>query len=99
MDAVEQAKLYAEAWETWGPEKQMDMLIEEMAELTQAILKARRNGVIFSHDVFEEIADVGICMGQVEQQIKRIGKFPQVLKMEEDKLIRLRNRLIEEGES
>ena len=99
MDRIEQAKLYAEAWETWGPQKQIDMLIEEMAELTQALLKARRQGAIFSNDVYEEIADVGICMGQIEQEINRSGLFKIVLKVEEEKLLRLRDRLIQEGES
>lgn len=98
MDPVEQVTLYAEAWETWGPEKQMDMLIEEMAELTQAILKARRQGVVFNYNVYEELADVGICLGQVEQQIKRIGTFETVMRIEDKKLLRLRERLTQEGE-
>jgi len=98
MNRIEQVQLYAEAWETWGPQKQIDMLIEEMAELTQALLKARRQGAVFSNDVYGEIAGVGICMGQVEMEIKRLGFFHLVVTMEERKLQRLKDRLIREGE-
>lgn len=93
MDQEEQLALYQKAWETRGPEKQIDMLIEEMAELTQALLKARRQGVTFNFQVHEEIADVGICMGQLEIQIARDGSFPTVLKIQERKLLRLKERL------
>lgn len=98
MDRIEQARLYADAWETWGLQKQIDMLIEEMAELTQALLKARRQGAVFSNDVYEEMADVGICMGQVEMEIARLGFFHIVTTQEERKLLRLRDRLKQEGE-
>jgi hypothetical protein len=48
------------------------MLIEEMAELTQALLKARRNGVTFTYCVAEELADVCICIEQVKTRMKKL---------------------------
>lgn len=68
MDQKEKNKLYTDAWDLWGANTQLDMLIEEMAELTQAILKARREGKLFSENLIEEFADVTICMEQLELQ-------------------------------
>lgn len=64
--------LYREAWRLWGANAQMDVLIEEMAELTQAIIKARRRDQIWSEEIFEEIADVLICLEQVETRMKAL---------------------------
>lgn len=65
------------ALEKWGPNLQMDILIEEMAELTQALIHARRkNGQdsnpYITKEVIEELADVLICCRQLELLI--IGK-------------------------
>jgi len=67
---MEKEELYNEAWRLWGGDMQLDILIEEMAELTQAIIKTRRHNVTWSHVVFEEIADVKICLEQVETRLK-----------------------------
>lgn len=66
---MEKEELYIEVWRLWG-DIQLDILIEEMAELTHAIIKARRHGVIWSHAMFEEIADVFICLELVETRLK-----------------------------
>jgi hypothetical protein len=69
---MEKSELYNEAWRLWGGDMQLDILIEEMAELTQAIIKTRRHNVTWSHAVFEEIADVLICLEQVETRLKAL---------------------------
>jgi hypothetical protein len=53
MDDIEVKQLYHTAWKHWGAEMQIDIYIEEMAELTQAFLKARRNGVVFKQEDFD----------------------------------------------
>lgn len=105
MDETEKKNLYNSAWNHWGSTSQIDMLIEEMAELTHAILGTRRNGVTYSYAFSEEIADVIICLEQIETRMK---DFPlslsqgtlwdQVLEIKEMKLERLKNRLMEDIE-
>jgi len=69
---MEKEELYNEAWHLWGGDMQFDILIEEMAELMQAIIKARRHNVTWSHKVLEEIADVSICLEQVNIWLKAL---------------------------
>lgn len=69
---MEKEELYNEAWRFWGGDMQIDILIEEMAELIQAIMKARRRSVTWSHEVLEEIADVTICLEQVNTRLKAL---------------------------
>ena len=101
MDELEKTQLYHTAWKHWGVESQIDMLIEEMAELTQVILKTRRNGVAFSFAISEEMADVLICLEQFEARFKEIPMateegtmWDQVLRIKESKLQRLYGRLM-----
>lgn len=62
------------AVETYGTESQVDMAIEEMSELTKALLKYRRAlkgntdiSVSKAHsDILEEIADVEIMLDQMK---------------------------------
>lgn len=58
--------IYTQAIKHFGESAQTDMLIEEMAELTQALLKKRRGK---EHNVEEEFADVMILMRQIEKVI------------------------------
>ena len=103
MDKFDREQLYNTAWKHWGADMQMDMLIEEMAELTQAILKTRRNGVVFSASISEELADVIICMEQVllkTQQLpisanSRIMLWDEIESIKERKLRRLKDRLLQ----
>lgn len=62
-------QLFKKAIKTFGELSQYDMLIEEMAELTQAILKnRRRNGTkgTVTENLHEEFVDVSIVMRQIE---------------------------------
>ena len=107
MDQIDKDQIYNTAWKHWGADTQLDMLIEEMAELTQALLKARRNGVTFTHGVAEEIADVCICIEQVKTRMKRLPYDvlehgvkknmwdDQVMVIKEQKLERLKAVLFE----
>jgi NTP pyrophosphatase (non-canonical NTP hydrolase) len=52
------------AVETFGPESQINMVIEECAELTNALCKLRRERV-GTFDVVTEIADVQIMCEQL----------------------------------
>ena len=70
MDRQEREQLYNTAWKHWGAEMQVDILIEEMAELTHALLRARRNNTFYTYAVSEEMADVLICLEQFEVRMK-----------------------------
>lgn len=72
MKEMEKEELYKEVWRLWGEDMQFDILIEEMAELTKAIIKARRHHATWSPAVLEEIADVTICLEQVNARLKAL---------------------------
>lgn len=57
-----QQKICQKAVNTFGEYAQIDMAIEEMAELTQALSKCKRDK---EHNVEEEIADVEIMISQL----------------------------------
>ena len=94
MDDIEVRQLYHTAWEHWGAEMQIDICIEEMAELTQAFLKARRNGVVFNKNVYDELADVSICIDQIVKKVEETGKEDVYLDRVDYKLRRLQERLM-----
>ena len=62
-------ELIQEALKQWGKETQLDMVIEECAELIQAIQKYRRGlgqaGTPMA-DVIEEGVDVELCLEQLK---------------------------------
>ena len=59
----EQIDVLKDAIGTFGEAVQMDMAIEEMAELTKELCKVKRGR---EHDVHGEMADVYIMMRQLE---------------------------------
>ncbi len=84
------------ALEMYGEDKQVDMLIEEMSELTKALLKLRRaraNGSLTLKelaDIDEEMADVYIML----EQILIVNKSADEVKGQiNKKLARLEQRL------
>lgn len=107
MDEIERKNLYNAAWKHWGADAQLDMCIEEMCEFIHAILGTRRHGVTYSYAFFEEMADVLICLEQIETRLKDfphdIGKdgmptrssWAEVQRIKEMKLQRLKERLEE----
>lgn len=57
--------VFQKALDAWGPEAQALCLLEEMAELQDALCKYRR-GRRTTSDIAEEIADVGIMLDQMK---------------------------------
>lgn len=108
MGKLDREQLYNTAWKHWGAPMQIDILIEEMAELTHALLTARRNGTFYTYAVSEEMADVLICLEQLETRMRAFPYTPasvggelasnifecQVLHIKEQKLLRLKERLM-----
>lgn len=84
-------QLYLKLIELFGEVSQYDMLIEEMAELTQAILKNRRRnkpGTV-SENLHEEFVDVSIVMEQI-----KLCLSPSKLDFwKNEKLVRLQKRI------
>ena len=86
------AQILREAIGTYGEIAQADMMIEEMSELTKALLKLRRlrpgADVAAARDsIREEMADVQIMLDQMRMI------FGTTDKIEVEKLERLKNRL------
>lgn len=75
------------AVETWGETAQTDVMIEEMAELTKAILNHRRGR---ESNISEEMADVYIMLKQLEIIFENEGKIKTFI---ETKINRLEERL------
>ncbi len=69
----------------WGAESQLDMVIEECAELIDAIQKWRRRRVE-STKVLEEAVDVQLCLDQLKLMLDAPVLFENIKK---DKLQRL----------
>jgi hypothetical protein len=96
-------KILRDAIKTFGVDSQIDMAIEEMSELTKALLKMRRisNGHAtvsekFTQsktaffDISEEMADVKIMMQQLEMIF---ANTDEVLELEKQKIERLQQKL------
>ena len=62
-DWEQRAKVLNRAVNTFGKNAQVDMMIEEMSELTKALLNERRGR---ANNIAEEIADVKIVLEQME---------------------------------
>ena len=63
--------IYKRAIDVWGIESQSNVMVEELAELTFALMKMRRSGtdeqmVVRYDNVCEEIADVRLMLNQME---------------------------------
>ena len=95
MDSKDQEVL-ERAIDTFGIDSQVDMAIEEMSELTKALLKYRRSckgdtSVAdkdkLMGDVLEEMADVQIMLNQLYIMFGEPVNYPK------EKINRLKNRL------
>ena len=87
--------------DTYGDDNQVDMMIEEMSELTKALLKLRRkrhSGIDYfepeEDDVIEEMADVYIVLLQM---IQLFGKSELFAENVRDKILRLQVQLFVDG--
>lgn len=88
MNKKDKAKLFKECLTKWRSHAQIDMCIEEMAELTQALCKSKRykKPNDWLENVYEKIADVLIML---EQMIMIFDGDVFVRKLIEKKLQRL----------
>ena len=80
--------IYQKAVLMWGRAAQIDMIIEECAELIKVLLDERRNRAN-SADVIEEVADVII----MTRQARVLYDSEQIDAAIERKLARLRERV------
>lgn len=84
-------EILRKAINTYGEQPQVDVAIEEMSELTKALLKYRRNEDMSVNrrlnNILEEIADVSIMLDQLRMI------YGSTEKQEEFKLKRLNDRL------
>ena len=88
---MDKQELYKKAITQWGATNQMDMVVEECAELIQAINKVKRDGSIDNEaKLCGEIADVEIM---IEQLRLIINKNEHIEQIKEYKLMRLNDRL------
>jgi len=87
---IDEDAIYEDALETWGVELQLNMMIEECAELIQAITYLKRGGD--TEQLMEELADVIIMTRQMEKMFghEQVGNAVQ------GKLQRLQRRLEKE---
>jgi len=84
MENMNYRKEFKLMLDAWGEDSQLDVCIEEMAELTQALCKYRRKKRISSinstlENIKEEIADVLLCVSQMaimfgEEEVDKIMK-------------------------
>ena len=98
---TETSKIYRAAIEVFGGDLQVDVAIEEMAELTKELCKAQRvtfagrvglgDGLIDNHDeIAEEIADVQIAL---EEMMLLFGVEAEAQGARKRKLERLEMRI------
>ena len=89
-------KLYKQAIEKWGIELQFMMLIEESAELIQAVSKIYRTkpseALDKYYNLFEEMADVHILIHQILYNYDKEDDFDKLVK---EKIIKLKKMLKE----
>lgn len=95
MDERERRDIMLRAIHRYGEAAQIDMAVEEMAELTKALCKVKRATTTAAvSNVIEEIADVQIMLDQLRLIFARSTD-----EVEEDKLRRLLGRLNSYAES
>lgn len=87
----ERKQILQDAIEHYGPEHQVDRAIEEMAELTKALLKMRRPNQASWVDVIEEIVDVQIVLDQLKMiyawvpmvEVLKLSRLQEAIKDEQ----------------
>lgn len=90
--------IYVQALDKWGSVAQLDMMVEESAELIQAIQKLRRKESRETWDHFaEEVADVLIMAEQMQLIIDKVNEKQgwdiDIESWRQQKLKRLRGKL------
>lgn len=85
MTQEREGRILEAAIDTWGPEMQMIVAIEEMSELTKALTKYIRvyDVTEIEANIREEMADVGIMLNQLslifgdttEEEIRKLNRL------------------------
>lgn len=89
---MKEETIYREALRLFGQRAQEDILIEEMAELTKAVIKLRRKDSFENlTNVLEELVDVEIMINQFKTLY--MDKNYLMEKIKEEKLKRLEERI------
>ena len=88
--------IFKEAIETYGIDNQMNVVIEEMSELTKEICKYKR-GFDNRKNIIEEMADVFIMLYQLQIMLD-ITDY-ELVEMAGHKLSRLQERIKEENKN
>lgn len=81
--------IYTKCLEKWGFNSQIDLCIEEMAELTIALSKSKRRkrSEDWLASVYEEIADVTIMLEQMVNIFDGEVVIPQVIERKMERLL------------
>jgi NTP pyrophosphatase (non-canonical NTP hydrolase) len=91
-------KIFQEAILKWGAEGQIEMIIEEMAELTVAIQHWKR-GRVDTEKIADELSDVGIMVDQLSLMLDPDPEASKrrYLRYREMKINRLDDRIADRG--
>lgn len=97
MTRKERENVYDRALEKWGEFSQLDQALEEMAELMLAINKYKRTKMDLSknkeqilNNLIEEIADVKMCVEQLETMFGK-DKVEKMLEIKMQKFLKCFN--------
>ena len=82
---MDKEEIYKKAWNKWGIDAQVLMLIEEMGELTTQLCHYMR-GRCRAEDIAEEIADVLIMLEQHMQELNILDKVADWIEVKLKKL-------------
>lgn len=86
-DADRTKEILTAAVDTWGKAAQVDMMIEEMAELSKELLNERRGR---DNHIAEEMADVRIMLQQMEIIFQNAADVERIFR---EKVVRIDQRL------
>lgn len=89
LNALQRREIYQAAIAAWGEDMQLTVAVEEMAELTKELCKRQRGDGDIYH-IAEEIADVRICLEQLEMIF---GCANGVCGIMQEKVVRLVERI------
>jgi NTP pyrophosphatase (non-canonical NTP hydrolase) len=88
--------IYRDVLLVFGIDHQKLMMIEEMNELSKALLKSIRNHKTISDNMIEEIADVEIVLLQMKELVNISGFGQRFAEIKEYKITRLEQRIAEQ---
>lgn len=87
-------ELYRKALATWGPEAQLNMVVEECAELINAVQKWRRYRIDYV-DVLQEGVDVELMVEQLKLMLDAPTLWENVRKDKLERLAKLLSPAVE----